>query len=248
MRHDATRGYDQAADEYERGRPSYPAAAVGCLADECRIRPSSTVLELGAGTGKLTRQMWRRAAKWIAVEPSAPMRAILEETIPEVEAVDGTAESIPLPDSSCDAVVVAQSFHWFRGAEALAEIKRVLRPQGKLGLVWNVRDEEAEPWVADLTALLDEHRGATPSYSSMAWRRPFTTTTLFTALNDRSFAYEQEMDLDGLADRISSISFVALLPDDERAALVERAKEIAGNRTGFFTLPYRTDVYWCTRR
>lgn len=246
-RHDAAHGFDVAADEYERGRPSYPEAALDCLADECRIRPSSTVVELGAGTGKLTKQLWRRAAKWIAVEPSGPMRTILEETLPQVDAVDGTAESIPLPDSSCDVVVVAQAFHWFRGVEALAEIKRVLRPQGKLGLIWNVRDDE-EPWVAELSRILSEHEGSAPRYARMDWRRVFTTTTLFTPLNDRSFPYRQEMDADGLVDRVTSISFIALLPEDEKAAVVDRVRALVADKPGYFDLPYLTDVYWCTRR
>ena len=245
--HDATRGFDQAAEEYERGRPSFPEDAVAALADECRVRASSTVIELGAGTGKFTRQLWRRSAKWIAVEPMAGMRAILEETIPEIDIYEGTAESIPLPDASCDVVLAAQCFHWFRGVEALGEIHRILRPQGRLGLIWNVRDDETS-WVAELTTMLEQYRGTTPSYASMDWRRSFTTSTLFTHLNERAFPFAQNMDVDMLVDRVASISFVALLPDEEKQDLFERVKALVADHATFFDMPYVTDIYWCTRR
>ena len=129
-------GFARGADAYERGRPEYPADALEPL----RLSPDLTVLDLAAGTGKLTRPLAASGARVIAVEPVAEMRAALPSS---VETLDGTAESIPLGDGSVDLVTVGQAFHWFDGDAALAEIHRVLRPGGRLALVWNRRVEDA---------------------------------------------------------------------------------------------------------
>ena len=246
--HEATAGFDLAVEEYERGRPSYPAEAVDLLTEECRIRPSAAVVELGAGTGKLTRLLHRRAGPWIAVEPSAPMRALLAEAVPGINVVDGYAESIPLPDSSADTVVVAQAFHWFRPSESLAEIHRVLRTGGRLGLVWNRRDLEAAEWLVALQRIIERYRGDAPSYLDGAWHRPFQTTTLFTKLQRRTVPYEQGMDADLLVDRVLSISFIARLGEDEKARVADEVRAVVAGEEAFFTVPHLTDVFWCARR
>src|SRR5438105_7464268 len=128
--HPDARSFGSAADKYERGRPDYPLAAVEWLAAELGLGAGRTVLDLAAGTGKLTRQLLPTGSRVIAVEPSAEMRAVLEASLLEVEALDGTAESIPLPDGSVDAITVAQAFHWFKLPDALEEMRRVLRPAG----------------------------------------------------------------------------------------------------------------------
>jgi ubiquinone/menaquinone biosynthesis C-methylase UbiE len=127
--HQAARGFEQAADAYERARPTYPQAAVAWLCERLAVRRGRRVLDLAAGTGKLTRSLVAAGADVVAVEPIAAMR---ERLPPEVEALDGTAEAIPLPGASVDAVTVAQAFHWFDAEPALAEIHRVLRPGGTL--------------------------------------------------------------------------------------------------------------------
>src|SRR5690606_25154234 len=128
----AAEGFGRGAEAYESARPSYPPDAVGEIATVCDVGPGRRVLDLAAGTGKLTRLLVPTGAEVVAVEPVAEMRAVLSAVLPGVEALDGTAEAIPLPDASVDAVTVAQAFHWFDPPVALAEIARVLRPGGTL--------------------------------------------------------------------------------------------------------------------
>ena len=208
--HDAAAvGFARGAEAYELGRPDYPAEALEPL----RLSPDLTVLDLAAGTGKLTRPLAASGARVIAVEPVAEMRAALPAS---VEALDGTAESIPTADGSVDLVTVAQAFHWFDGDAALTEIHRVLRPGGRLALIWNRRVEDAPVNVA-IDDLVEPYRRGTPTHRGEAWRTAFERTTLFGPLEEHVFDNEQVLDADGLAARICSISFIAALPEAERA-------------------------------
>ena len=243
----ATVGFGRAVDEYERARPGYPGDAVAWLVERLGIDPSRRVLDLAAGTGKLTRQLRPTGAEIVAVEPLAGMRARLEQALPGVEALAGTAEAIPLTDASVDAVTVGQGFHWFATDHALAEIHRVLRPDGRLGLIWNARDESAD-WVARLSDIIEPHRGDVPRFVSRKWERAFEATELFGPLEERQFGFAQEMDAETLAARVASISFIAALSDDERARVLAEVRELAethpataGKAT--FPLPYRTAVF-----
>ncbi|WP_439814784.1 class I SAM-dependent methyltransferase [Zavarzinia sp. CC-PAN008] len=138
---EAARGFQQGAEAYARGRPGYPAEADVWLTCDLGLGPGSTVVELGAGTGKFTTRLVATGATVIAVEPVAAMRAQLAASAPAARILDGTAEAIPLPDASANVVVCAQSFHWFATPVAVAEIARVLKPGGQLGLIWNTRDD-----------------------------------------------------------------------------------------------------------
>lgn len=158
--HPATRGF-AAAGVYERGRPGYPAAAVQRMVERLELRPGRTVLDLAAGTGKLTRLLVPTGANVIAVEPLLEMRAELERRVPRVAALAGTAERIPLDDAYVDAVTVASAFHWFDAERALREIRRVLRPGGGVALLWNARDER-DPVQAALTGIVAPLRGDAP--------------------------------------------------------------------------------------
>ncbi len=157
--HHAAEGYDTqaTADTYARGRPDYPAALDAWLRDTLGLHTGSTVLDLGAGTGKFTPRLLATGARVVAVEPVQAMRDKLHATYGHVQVLDGRADAIPLPDASLDVVVCAQSFHWFATPDALAEIRRVLKPGGRLGLVWNMRDNSV-PWVARLDALVNQLR------------------------------------------------------------------------------------------
>jgi SAM-dependent methyltransferase len=234
----AATGFSRAAAEYERGRPGYPAAALEPLA----LSPDLVVLDLAAGTGKLTRMLVESGATVIAVEPVAEMRAELPAS---VEVLDGTAERIPLGDGSVDLVTVAQAFHWFDGDAALAEIHRVLRPGGRLALVWNRRVEDAPVNVA-IDAIVDPFRAGAPTHRGEGWRAAFDRTPLFGPLEEHIFENEQVLDADGMADRIGSISFIASLPDEDRARVLADARALATG--GPVSVPYRTEVHASARR
>ena len=235
MHETAATGFARSAEAYEEGRPGYPAAALEPLG----LAPGMAVLDLAAGTGKLTRALAASGARVIAVEPVAEMRAALPES---VTAVDGTAESIPLEPGSVDLVTVAQAFHWFDGPAALAEIHRVLRPAGRLAVLWNRRVED-DPVNRAIEDLIEPYRMGTPTHRDGAWRVAFDETTLFGRLETHVFPNEQVLDANGLAARISSISFIARLPEAERAELLTRIRDLTA--AGPVTVPYRTEVHVC---
>ena len=236
-----------AGETYERGRPDYPAPAVDFLVSRLGIGPASTVADLGAGTGKLTRALLPRAAAVVAVEPMAGMRSQLARAATGALVAGATAENLPLRSGSIDAVTAAQAFHWFRADAALAEIHRVLRPGGGLALMWNKRDESV-PWVARMSELLDEYERLAPREStawSGSWIHAFERSRLFSAPEQRNFPHEQR--LRSLTDRVGSMSFVIALPEDARAALLARIAELVTDQGDEIRLPYVTHVYWCTR-
>ena len=235
MIHRAARvGFARSADAYERSRPGYPDEAIQHLVAHLAAR--ARVLDLAAGTGKLTRPLLASGLDVVAVEPVAEMRAGLPAT---VRALDGTAEAIPLAEGSVDAVAVGQAFHWFDGEKALDEIHRVLRPRGMLGLIWNRRLED-DPVNRRITELLEPYRGEMPTHRHDAWRSAFERTALFQALEERVFANEQVLDAEGMEGRIGSISFIAALEPYERSRVLERARSLVGD--GTVVVPYRCEV------
>jgi SAM-dependent methyltransferase len=196
---------------YERGRPPYPPAAVDWLL------PAGTprVLDLGAGTGKLTRQLHERGLAVTAVDPSEGMLGELRRVLPDVPAHLGSAESIPLPDASVDAVLVAQAWHWVDPATAVPEIARVLSPGGRLGLLWNLRDESVD-WVDRLGDIIDSaERGRSTDVGE-----PFGDVEI------REFRWTHRISRDALLDLVASRSSVILLPSDERAALLAQVRQL----------------------
>jgi SAM-dependent methyltransferase len=205
------------------------------------------VLDLAAGTGKLTRQLVPTGAELVAVEPVAGMRRKLVEAVPGVRALEGTAEQIPVRDGSFDAVFCAQAFHWFDGAQALEEIHRVLRSGGGLGLIWNVRDETVE-WERRLSELIKRHELDAPRKRWGRWREAFELTALFTPLEERRFTHRQEGDVETMLARVASISFVSALPDEKRAAFLEEVRGLVGTTDAPLVMHYRTEVYSCRRR
>lgn len=247
----AARGFALVPEAYERGRPMYPFEAVRRLVREVRIRPQSRVLDLAAGTGKLTRLLAQLSGDVVAVEPVDAMRARLAETLPAVTAMSGTAEALPLDDASVDAVTVGQAFHWFDGDAALAEIHRVLRPAGRLGLIWNVKDESVD-WVRLLGEIIEPYRGSAPRVASGAWKDAFERTELFSPLERARFSFVHEVDEETVVARAGSISFIAALAPRVRERVLAQVRELVTTHPEtrgrqVFPLRYRTGVYWCRR-
>jgi SAM-dependent methyltransferase len=240
--HPAAAGFARAADVYERARPEYPPEAVAWLAERLGLRPGRVVVDVAAGTGKLTRLLVPSGARVVAVEPLAEMHAVLREAVPEAEALEGTAEALPLPDACADAVTVAAAFHWFRRDEALPEIARVLRPGGQLAIVYNLRDPESE-LQQELSRMLERH-GA-----QIAWMRAIDTgaileaSALFGSPEYAEFRHEQHFDPDGLVERVSSISYVALLEGREREEFLAQVREFGERQESPFAFPYVTQIW-----
>lgn len=202
---DRARSFGAVAEAYDRGRPAYPADAVAWLAGgEARV-----VLELGAGTGKLTRQLVDQGHAVFATDPDEAMLAVLRERVPEVSAKVATAEEIPANDRSVDVVVVAQAFHWFDHEVAIPEIARVLKPGGHVALVWNSRDERI-PWVRRMGAILGRQDLDTSSAERLVH------SDLFGFMEETSFKHWQEIDRETILDMARSRSSFAVMGDDER--------------------------------
>jgi SAM-dependent methyltransferase len=248
----AALGFEAAVARYDRGRPGYPPDAVDLLVQELGIGEGRDLLELGAGSGKFTELVVDTGARITAIEPVRAMRAALAARCPGVLVRDGTAESIPVADSSADAAVCAQAFHWFDADRALAEIHRVLRPGGGFGMIWNAR-EESSAWSRRLTAIFDRLSGDGPRYRDGRWRPAFDRTDRFGPLRHRATLHVHEVSRIGFVDRVLSVSYVASASEGERRrvlaeveGLLEGDPDLAGReRIG---IPYRTDVFWTTRR
>src|SRR5215211_8609673 len=237
----ARRGFGAAAGVYEESRPGYPDDAIDWLVEHLSLRPGTTVVDLAAGTGKLTRLLTATGARVIAIEPVDEMRAALERTIPEADARPGTAEETGLPDSSADAVTVAQAFHWFDGPAALAEIDRILRPGGWLALIWNVRDLE-HPTQRAVEDLFAPYRGDTPSHRSGRWRESLDASELFEGAEVNRFPNVQTLDANALVRRVTSTSFIFELADPERRRVLDQARRIATELPDRFPFPYTTEI------
>jgi SAM-dependent methyltransferase len=199
------------ADAYERGRPTYPQEAVRWLVGE----EARDVVDLGAGTGKLTRVLVSLGHRVTAIEPLPEMLELLPATAPGAFAMLGNAEVIPLPDDYADVVTCAQSFHWFDHAVALPEITRVLRPGGRLGLVWNSRDDR-DPWMTKLSAIIgNETVEETDVYPVL------DASGLFGPVESARFTFDQLLDREGLLDLVLSRSYCAKLQPEERAPILD---------------------------
>jgi SAM-dependent methyltransferase len=227
------------ASAYERGRPTYPEEAARWLVGDEPV----DVVDLGAGTGKLTRVLVALGHRVTAIEPLPGMLELLPETAPGAFAMLGNAEVIPLPDDYADVVTCAQAFHWFDHARALPEIARVLRPRGRLALVWNSRDDR-DPWVARLSDIIgNETIEETDVYPVLA------VSGLFGPVEHAQFAFEQVLDREGLLDLVLSRSYCAKLSPDDRAPILDAVArlydETAGDegvRVAYVTECFRTQA------
>ena len=251
MHRAAAVGFDRAAGAYERGRAGYPAAAVETILAATDAAPGRTLLELGAGTGKLTRELVGSGARVIALEPVAGMRHILTRTAPEAEPLDAVAEAIPLADASVDAVVAAQAFHWFDPEVAAAQVARVLAPGGAVALIWNRRDERVA-WVRELSRILDGLAGDAPRYRTGLWRRGFDGNPAFEPLTLETWPHRGAEGREVVLDRVASMSFVAALAEEPRARLLAEVTDLLETHPDLrgrvdVALPYVTELF-TTRR
>jgi SAM-dependent methyltransferase len=249
----AAAGFGGEAGAYERARPTYPAPAVAWLAEAVGVTPGRTVVDVAAGTGKLTRLLVPFGAELRAVEPVDGMRAVLTTTVPGVPAVAALAEALPFADSTVAGITVAQAFHWFDADAALAEFHRVLAPGGRVGLIWNARDRSVR-WVDAVWSIMDRVEKRAPWRDHDEWRETaFVDQPWFTPLTEATFHHEQLLRPDEVVDRIRSVSHVAVLPAAEQRVVLDEVRAVldadpttAGRDT--VALPYRVDVYWAERR
>ncbi|HEV3132678.1 MAG TPA: class I SAM-dependent methyltransferase [Acidimicrobiales bacterium] len=234
-------GFETGSDVYERARPSYPDEAVAHLVATTGISGGSRVLDLAAGTGKLTRQLQAHGAVCLAVEPSASMREVFRRTVPGVAAAGGTAERIPAADATMDAVVVGQAFHWFDPSRALPEAARVLRPGGWLALIWNERDE-ADPAMAELVRISKWDRSA-PYPVGMDFGTVIDRSNLFGPVERTKYPFVQRLDLTTFVEQVASRSYVQVLPDRVRRDLLAQVASFGATLGDPIAMPYITDLF-----
>jgi SAM-dependent methyltransferase len=227
------------AGAYERGRPEYPAEAIRWLVGD----ESRDVVDLGAGTGKLTRGLVALGHRVVAVEPLAEMRGELERAVLGARALAGSAEAIPLPDGAADVVTTAQAFHWFDHAKALPEIARVLRPRGRLALVWNSRDDR-DPWMAQLSDIIGNE---TVQESDVV--PVLGASGLFGSVETTRFSFVQAHDREGLVDLVLSRSYCAKLEPAEREPILDAVARLYDETAGpdGVRLAYVTDCFRAAR-
>jgi ubiquinone/menaquinone biosynthesis C-methylase UbiE len=242
------------AETYDSARPGYSREPFDWAWSQLGLGDGSTVLDLAAGTGKLSQVLAGRGADLLAVEPLAEMRRLLAQRVPEATVLDGTAESIPLQDGAVDAVFVGEAFHWFDGDLALPEIHRVMRPRGGLAVVWNHGHWDLQPAEAELFERLDQVpapdvRPQNRPYTNL-WREPFARLGLFEPMRRQSFERVLQLSIAATVDLMMSWSYVAARPAEERdqlrldlIAILERHAH-----DGTIQLGYRTDIDITRRR
>ncbi|BBY54880.1 methyltransferase domain-containing protein [Mycobacterium koreense] len=233
-RTERSRSFGSQAAAYERGRPSYPPEVIDWLLPE----GARTVLDLGAGTGKLTTRLVERDLAVTAVDPIAGMLEVLSSALPNTPALLGTAEEIPLPDASVDVVLVAQAWHWFDADRAVPEIARVLRPGGQLGLVWNTRDERMG-WVRALDEIIGHEDACALLDAGVALSAPFGP------IETHRVEWTNYLTPQALLDLVASRSYCITSPSAARAKTLDRVRQLLATHptlagaTGL-ALPYIT--------
>lgn len=247
-------GFERGADDYIAARPGYPTALLDLLRAERGLVPGADVLDLAAGTGKLTVDLAATGATVTAVEPVAAMRAALEALLPDIEIHDGTAEALPLRDGSVDLVTVAQGFHWFDAPKALAEIRRVLRPGGGLAMIWNVRDETVG-WVRELGQIKDAVADGPPYdlHQQVDWEAVVAADGGYGPVTQDWFPNWQDATVETVVGRTASTSWISALPDDRREAVLDDVRALLDRHPATrgrerFPFPHDTVVHWCRAR
>jgi SAM-dependent methyltransferase len=248
----AEEGFGREAETYERVRPSYPADAVAWLVDGLELGPGRVVLDLAAGTGKFTRLLVPVGAMVVAAEPVDAMRRRFLAAVPGVPVMGAVAEALPVASRALDAITVAQAFHWFDADRAFDEFARVLRPGGRVGLIWNARDRSSD-WVNDVWSIMDRVEKRAPWRDHEHWRdSALGARSAFGPLHAETFRHEQSISPEGVVDRIASVSHVAVLPSAEREGVLGEVRGVLTHHPDTrgrseLRIPYRVDAYWCER-
>jgi SAM-dependent methyltransferase len=231
-----SRSFETVAAEYERYRPDYPQEAVGWASEQLGLSPGARVLDVGAGTGKLTRELVALGFEAVAVEPGAPMLDELRRAVPDAKTYEGLAESIPLADESVDAAFAGQAFHWFDRKQALPELHRVISAGGGLALLWNWWDER-DPLQAELGGLIG-YAGHEPYRDEELPGKPWFREVGRTIVESVS-----ESSPDGLVGYLSTASAFLTADPDERERSLRAVHELASRYGERFSLPRLTYVF-----
>ncbi|HET6792239.1 MAG TPA: class I SAM-dependent methyltransferase [Actinomycetota bacterium] len=238
--------------DYDELRPEYAPEAVTWVAERVGIAPSSRVVDLAAGTGRLSGRFLQVGVDLIAVEPASNMRAVLEERFPSVHAIVATAESTPFDDGTIDLVVVGNAFHHFDRDAAMAEIRRILRPGGALALFWAWPADEEQRQIPGMRAIYEAVDGTHAEAAIMAahrsWAEPPSTVDGFDPFERREFSATHVLPAARLADLYATFSDVVSLPSPTRTWLLDRIRQLSRELPGTLHLPQRTVVDLCVRR
>jgi SAM-dependent methyltransferase len=224
--HPLAENFASVADAYESGRPDYPPAVSGAIGAELELAAGARVLDLAAGTGKLTRRLLAGGFDVVAVEPQASLRAKLAAAVGADRVREGVAEAIPLADGAVDAVTVADAFHWFDQGAALAEMRRVLAPGGGLALLSMAPDWSGASWAAEVGELIGALRPEHPHYEGPPWPEVVGAAAGWAAPWELRLTRSVPAEPDRIADYVASMSFIAALDDAEREANLDRVRQI----------------------
>jgi ubiquinone/menaquinone biosynthesis C-methylase UbiE len=224
--HPLAQRFASVAEVYERGRPDYPPGAVGALAAELSLSPGAPVLDLGAGTGKLSRALLAYGLDVVAVEPLPELRGLLAGQLGADRVHEGTAEAIPLADGSVDAVTVADAFHWFDRDRALTEIRRVLRPAGGLAVVAVVPDWSGASWADELGKLVVSSRPEHPNFDGPPWQDAVRNAGGWLEPREIRVTASQRAEPERIVDHLNSVSWIAAMPEEEREASITRIRAL----------------------